>query len=684
VAVELAALAALAALTADETVLPAIARSLGMREQPGELLSATIARFLREKSLLLVLDNFEHVLPVAVRIAELLRACPKLKVLATSRSRSTSKVNRRCRCRRWRSPWHPLPPLEQLTQYDAVRLFLERAQAVKPDFKVTGETAAAVAEICARLDGLPLAIELAAARVKLLPPAALLTRLDHRLNLLVGGPRDQTPRQQTLRATIDWSYHLLTLEQQAVFRRLGVFTGGWTLQAAEAVCNTAADSSQLQALDILAVLGVLVDQSLLHQEAGVDGEARFDMLETIREYAMWRLADEAEAVNAQRTHVFIAIGEQAAPELIAGAQHARWLHMLEAEEDNLRAALRWCLEVGDIERGLRLGGAVWRYWFMQGSLSQSREWLHTLLRLVRSPGHSAFRARALNAAGSLANQQGDFLGAQALSSEALGLARELNEPKLIASALSNLGLLAVRRGDYTTGLTLVEEAVGIERVGRARREQSVGLNMAGGLLAYLGDYATARARYAESMECCRELGDKTGMADALSRQGFAALAERDVVDAQGLCESALRLAREEGNGGAIAWALLNLALVRLTQQDCAAARELCSESIRLGDDTDEAQARLALGMELMASIATEAGDGLRALHLFGAAAAVSTTRGTRFNLFDRILRGRLALRSGACDWRTGCGRGHLKGPRFWAGAGQGSGVGESSLEALTE
>ncbi|MFQ5794857.1 MAG: AAA family ATPase [Candidatus Bipolaricaulia bacterium] len=355
----------LAPISDPGLVVSAIAQKMGVREAEvgGRPLLDSLKEHLRDKQILLLLDNFEQVVAAAPQVAELLAACAWLKLLVTSREP----------CHVRGEHVFPVPPLalpepdrkrplaiEYLMQYEAVRLFIDRAQAVKPDFAVTHENAPAVAEICIRLDGLPLAIELAAARITLLPPQVMLARLGSRLKLLTGGARDLPARQQTLRATIDWSYDLLDASEQTLFERLSVFVGGCTLEVAEAVCNGTGDL-ELD-VDVLDGLASLVDKNLLRQEEQVEGAPRFLMLETIREYGLERLeaSGEAEATQRTRADYYLALAEQAEPKLWGGPEQGEWLDRLEVEHDNLRAALAWCEQSGECEVGLRLGVALRR------------------------------------------------------------------------------------------------------------------------------------------------------------------------------------------------------------------------------------------------------------------------------------------------------------------------------------
>jgi predicted ATPase len=483
------------------------------------------------------------VVAAAPLVAELLAACPGLKVLVTSLAPLHLRGEHEFPVPPLALPdLRRLPPVETLSQYAAVALFIQRVLAVRPDFAVTNENAPAVAEICHRLDGLPLAIELAAARVRLLPPQAMLAHLDRRLPLLTGGARDLPARQQTLRRAIDWSYDLLAEAEQALFRRLAAFVGGCTLEAVEAVCNGAGD---LQ-VDALEGVASLVDKSLLQQEAQPDGGPRFRMLETIREYGLERLeaSGEAEGTRGRHAAFFRALAEQAEPELL-GPQQAAWLARLEPEYDNLRAALAWSAERGEAETGLCLGGALWRFWAVRGHLGEGRERLAGLLALA--PMRTAARAKALNAVGYLALWQGDYAAAQALHEEGLAIGRELGDRQGIAWSLNNLGLVARLRGDYATARTLCAEALVTYRALGDRTREAFVLNHLGRVAYYQGDHAQARALHEQSLARRREMGDLWGVAHSLSDLADVALAQGDHTAARGLLEEGLALFQELGD-----------------------------------------------------------------------------------------------------------------------------------------
>ena len=412
----------LAAIRDPQLVVPAMAGTLGVKEAGGQPLLENLEYYLGEKRMLLMLDNFEQILEAAPMVAELLSAAPNLKVLATSRIplRLYGEYEYSVPPLALPDPGRP-PSVERLTHYETVRLFIERAQAAKADFSVTNDNAPAVAEICYRLDGLPLAIELAAARIKLLTPQAMLGRLGNRLKLLTGGARDLPERQRTLKSTIEWSYGLLEEDEKVLFARLSVFAGGRTMEAIEAICDAEDDLP----VDVLDGLASLVDKSLLKQEEGVGGEPRFVMLETIHEFAREKLQESEEGEDIRRLHAeyFLALAEEGDPGLEEGSQQPVWLERLEEEHDNMRRALSWSLGQGqDSELALRIGAALGEFWYLRGYWSEGRRWLEEALA-KSSPAPTAARARALQRVSWLTYLQGDLDRAKEASEEGLGLAR---------------------------------------------------------------------------------------------------------------------------------------------------------------------------------------------------------------------------------------------------------------------
>jgi predicted ATPase len=441
----------------DPALVPsAIASALEIREEGERAMTDRLRDVLAPRQLLLVLDNVEHLIDAAPLVSDLLGAAPGLKVLATSRLPLRLRAEREYPVPPLGLPRRKPPPtLEQLSQYESVRLFIDRAQAVKPDFTIDNENAPAVAEICWRLDGLPLAIELAAARVRLLPPQAMLARLEKRLPMLTGGPRDAPARQRTLRDTIAWSHDLLEPDEQILFRRLAVFAGGCTLEAAEAVGNH--DGTR----DTLGGVERLCEHSLMRQEEGPGNEPRFVMLETVREFGLERLGDSGEDVTARDAHTahFAALGDESERNLIL--RPVQFVAALEADADNLRAALGWTVSRGDTETGLRLGLAFAAFSLLRGRLAEALTWLERVLAL--GGGSTPLTARALNVVGWLALHQGQTSTADAAARRALALTADGSW--IHATALNLLGSAELDRGPSDTARQWFKEALALAEGG---------------------------------------------------------------------------------------------------------------------------------------------------------------------------------------------------------------------------
>lgn len=555
---------------ADPALVPAaIAGAVGVREEGAQPLANTLSAFLRDKQVLLILDNYEQLLPAAaMMVGELVGTAPELTVLVTSRVPLRLRAEREI----------PVPPLElprrkppptsaQMGQYEAVRLFIARAQAVRADFMVTNESAPAVAEICHRLDGLPLAIELAAARIRLLPPAAMLRRLEQRLSLLTGGAHDLPARQQTLRATIGWSYDLLGPEEQALFRRLAVFAGGWTFAAAEAVAGSAR-SGEL-ALDVFEGLERLAEHSLLRQEEDVEGEPRFGMLETIREYGLDQLETSGEAQEARQRHAsfFLAFVEEAEPELSGPTRTVR-LAALEAEHDNLRSALAWGVAQAP-ELSLHLAERLDLYWEGRGYLSEGRRWLERALAVAPAEA-THVRAKALLNLGRFARTQGDPKAVSRLE-EALAIARTLGNMEVVSRSLAGLGNVAADAGDYARASILYEEQLTLDRERGDQTGVTLGIANLGVLAAQQGDLVRASAMLEECVVHFRQQGDTWRSSFNSINLGQVALAQDRLADAaRFLAEGMVGLGTKEGVLGE---ALASLGAVAIaTGQPAKAAR----------------------------------------------------------------------------------------------------------------
>jgi predicted ATPase/DNA-binding CsgD family transcriptional regulator len=685
----------LAAIREPDLVLPAIAQTLGLKETPDRLPFEHLKAFLHEKHLLLVLDNFEQVIAVAPLLVELLRASPELKLLVTSRARLRVSGE-------YEFPVHPLavpdrhhlPESEDLMQYAAVALFVQRTQAIKPDFQLTAGNALTIAEICLRLDGLPLAIELAAARIKLLSPQALLARLSHRLQVLTGGVQDAPARQQTLRDTIQWSYDLLTAEEQQLFQRLSAFVGGCTLESVEAMCAALPDGVGQEGVTSL------LDKSLLQQSEPEAWEPRLSMLETLREYGLDCLRESAEAQAVQHAHAdyYLHLAEEAVPRL-KGAEQLVWLVRLVQEQENLRAALGWLLEHSEGELALRFSAALWWFWFMHGDWSEGLRWLEAALQLPSTQGPTAARARALNGAGELAWSLGNHPAAQRLLSESVSLARELGDDRELASSLGILGLVLQEQGEMAAGQSSVEEGLTLCRqLGRtwdlarlllnagltAQRQRNrlqaaalfqeglplaralgdrylitFGLTHSGTALFLQGEETQAMALMQEGLSIARELGDKRFLAIGLNNLGYRTFLQGDLPRAAALAEEALPIARELGHTPGLGATLDTLARIAHAQGNLEQAEALHLESFSLA--LEEGYVIWA-GYRLigLARVAEAKGQPARAARLLGSAQALidvnehmAPVESAAYERDVARLRARLGEESFAAVWKEG-------------------------------
>jgi non-specific serine/threonine protein kinase len=605
----------LAPLTDPHLVISAVARTLGIQDGGSRSLAESVRAFLQDRHALLILDNCEHLLAAAPDVAALLAACPYLKVLATSRAPLHL---------RWEheltvpplslpDPAH-LAPVAAVARVPAVALFLQRAAAVCPGFQLTETNAAAVAGICIQLDGLPLAIELAAARTKVLSPEALLARLNHRLALLTGGTRDQPARHQTLRAAIDWSYGLLAPQEQTLLRRLAVFAGGCPLEAAEVVCRARGDPPG----DLLDRVASLLDHGLLRRQDGADG-VRFCLLETVREYAAERLEASGEAadIRAQNAQYFLALAERAAAEL-RGPWQATWLRRLDEETDNLRQILAWSGGTSDPDQDqlqLRLATALGEYWQVRGRLSEGRHWLEELLAGPSSANHPPARAKALSAAGLLAIGQSDHDAAWVLHTECLAIWHALGDNSGTAGTLTRLGAIARERGDHEAARTLIEQSLALKRSMGDQQGVAEALTQLGYMARDREDFADARSRAEESLAIWREVGDDLGIARALHALAHVGRDQGDYRVARALYQESLGLFRKVGYTIGTAAALSNIGLVEREQGGHRAARRSLEQSLQL-------RRQMADGVEIaytvrdLGSVALVAGDLPRATALF--------------------------------------------------------------------
>jgi predicted ATPase len=610
--------ASLAATPDPARVIPQIAEAFGLDASPGvdgaRALAEELARQFAGETLLIV-DGAEHVIAAAAALGALLGGAPRLRMLVTSRTGLHLSGEREFGV----SPLGlPAPgrlvPADELAGVPAVALFVERAQAVAPRFALTSENAAAVAAICTRLDGLPLALELAAARVKVLSPAALASRLDHCLQVLTGGPRDVPTRQQTLRSTIDWSHQVLTPEEQRLFRRLAVFAGSCTMEAAEAVCDFAQDLG----LDVLEGLGSLVDQSLLRRVEGAEGEPRFEMLATIREYALERLAEAGEEALTCRAHAayWLVMAEEGGRG-ISGPEPWDWLARLDLELDELRLALDHLIAAGDGEWATRLVTALLPYWRRRELLTEGRERFAAALRL--SGASPETRARALYSASLLSGEQGDGPTTRALLDECVALYRDLGDERASLVAENALAVACQLMGDLDAARTHLESVLGQARRLLDAATVARALNNLASVAHAKGELAEARRAYDECRAVFEERGDRTGAAWALDQGGDVARDAGDRAEAGALYAESLRIFREEGDLDGVATALADLARLAREDGDLLQARTCCREALRTGSIGRRAVVRV---LEELAALGAASAEPERALVLFGAAAAL--------------------------------------------------------------
>ena len=643
----------LASVAAADLVAPTIASVLGILDSRLPSPLERLEEFLRDRDVLLVLDNFEHLVAASPVVAQLLAACPQLTVLVTSRA-----VLHLSGEHDYLVPPLALPDVAgapraaEIARFESVRLFVARATAANADFVLTDADAAAVANICHRLDGLPLAIELAAARSRVLPPPALLARLEPRLPLLTGGPRDQPDRLRTMRAAIAWSHALLTAEEQRLFRRLAVFVGGFPLEAAEAVCAGTLD-----------LLSSLVDQSLVHPAAGSRGgrqpedggdplddragtSPRFTLLETIREYGLERLdaSGEAEAVRQAHATWFLRLAESAEPKL-AGPDQATWLERLETEHPNLRAALAWSLDQPEGEHALRLGAALWRFWEVRGHLGEGRGWLERVLAGGRG-GRSAVRANALSSLGNILNALCDYDRARRCHEETLVLRRELGDQPGSARSLSNLALLDAYQGEWARARQAYEEVLSIWRARDERSLVALTLNNLSEVVSAQGDLDLARSLLEESLAIRRALGDARGLAYTLQNLGDVTFAEGDTARAGELLEESLALFRAIGSERGVAFAQHSLGRLALGLGDIGRAAACHAEALAIRHTLADRHG-VTLDLERLAAVAVAAERPVHAARLCGAAEALRSAIGVRRSPRDEAAHAEVVARARA-------------------------------------
>ena len=575
----------LAPITDPGLVGSTIARVLGVREMGGVPIQERLIKFLRDVRGLLLLDNFEQVVEAAPLVVSLLEACLGLKILVTSRASLHVQGEQE----------FPVPPLvlpdagdlpspKQLAEYEAVALFLERARAVRPDFKLDDDNATTVAEVCVRLDGLPLAIELAASRIKLLPPRAILARLEHRFDLLTHGGREVPARHRTLREAIGWSYELLNKEEKRLFRRTAVFAGGHAVQAAAAVHSAGIG----QETELLESLSSLVDQNLIQQQEQEDGEPRFFRLETIREFSLECLRASGEEAMVRRNHLdyVLALAEQAEPHL-TGPEQGHWLNRLAQEQDNLRAALDFALEA-DAQAASRLGVALWRFWLVRGHLNEGSEQLDRLLAHRGSTISPATRARLLTARGTLAHNRGYYSVARSFFEESLTLQRELGQKRGTALALNNMGWVAHHQGNFSKALRLHQESLDLQRERGDERGTAFGLTALGWATCEQGDAERGQALLEQAQTLFRRVGDRQLLAFCTSLLAKAVYHLGDAEQALTfLQDTSMPIFRDIGDQYGVAIALCIQGDVRWSQERYEEATASYQESLQIREEVGD-------------------------------------------------------------------------------------------------
>jgi len=609
-------------------VWSAVNRALEVRDIGARPVLDALADHVRalDGRVLLLLDNFEHVIDAAGDIASLLAACPTLKVMATSRVVLNLSGEHE-----FAVPPLALPDIRDaadpvsLSTCPSVALFVERATATRSDFALTPDNARAIAEICARLDGLPLALELAAARVRVMPPSEMLARLRSRLRLLTGGARDLPARQQTLRAAIDWSYDLLSSHEQTLFRRLAVFAGGCTLEAAEAVCDARRDLG----LDVLEGVGSLMSQSLLRESGGTADEARFAMLDTIREYAIEQLDASGEGNEVRRAHAaYCLVLAEEGDASFTGSERALWLARFDAEHDNFRQALDWLVAIGGAEWALRLGAALFRYWEAREHLAEGRRRLVTVLELPDARARTKERARALFAAGVLAVEQGDYGAARELVEDGLSIYDERADPWGSVVCRNALAAAALDEGDHARAQSLFEQCLAAWEGLGDRGAVARALSNLASLATIRGDRPRARSLYEQSLAIFRELGDEAGVAWSLNHQGQVAREQGDRPAARAFCEQALAIFRALDDRWGIASSLADLGHLTRDEGNRQSAEAWYRESIGIFGELGYRRG-IARLLEEFACAAVVDGKQERALRLAGAAAALREALGAR-------------------------------------------------------
>ncbi|MCW3053742.1 MAG: adenylate/guanylate cyclase protein [Chthonomonadales bacterium] len=643
----------LAALSQPDLIPQTIAMALGLREEAGDSLWRTVQRYLRNRHILMILDNCEHLLTACAHLADdLLRACPHVRILATSREGLgiAGEQIYRLASLTLPDPTHAMTP-EDMGRGEAVRLFIERARAVRSDFTMTLHNAPSVAQLCIQLDGIPLALELAAARVRVLPVEQIEARLNDRFRLLTGGSRTALPRQQTLRALMEWSHDLLSEPERVLLRRLSVFVGGWTLEAAEAVCAEAESAPQgsewahspssvsLVPEDVLDLLTNLVDKSLVVYQDQED-EGRYRFLETVRQYAWERLQEIGEVEQIQRRHLayFLRFTEVASAKLV-GPEQTRWMRLLKADHDNIRTALTWCEAQDDgAEAGLKLTAALWRFWEVGSYWQEGLARYRTALAHPGAAAQTPIRATALQGAGAMARNQANYEMARRLFEEALHIRTAMGDRLGMALAFNNLGSLDWRQGDTGKAKERYEASLAIRREYQDRRGMAACLLNLGALSQDAGENEAAASFYAESLILWREIGDQGNLTILLTNLGNLAMSRQEYPQARDYYEEGLVIARATEDRYAIALALVNLGSLLCVLHDFARSRVSLSECLSLCREIGE-QRLVAYALEANARLAAAQQQYRRALRLWAAADRLRLEIGAPLTSYEQAEQG---------------------------------------------
>jgi len=617
----------LAALS-DPFLLPqAILDSLVIKEEPGKTPEQTLTDYLKDKEILTILDNCEHLIDAcAVMTENLLLKCPKLKIIATSREALNCAGEQTYR----------IPPLtqpepnstdtpEQLSQYESVRLFIERALAVNPKFRVTNENAPALAEVCSRLDGIPLAIELAAARISVLPVEKIYERLNDRFKLLTKGKRTSLPRQQTLRALIDWSYDLLSEKEKILWSRLSVFSGGWTLEAAEKVCSDAVTHMN----EILDLLSKLTEKSVIVYD---DTKNRYRILESIKQYGIEKLIDGND-IFLRHLNYFLELSEKAKPELY-GENSRLWMDKIDADHKNFISAIEWSVRNENLEKGMNTAAALGRFWNLTGQYSTGIRLIEIILESAGTLGKSS-KVNVLNWIGSFKSSQGDYEQAKKYYEEILSIRKETGDKSGIAGSMHNLGNVALSQGDYEQAKKYYEESLAIyKEIGDKRGIASPILSL-GNIALNQGEYEKAKEYYEESLVIKKEIGNKDGISRAINNLGNVEYYKGDYEQAKKYYKESLHICREIGSKNGIAALVSNLGSVASNQGDYELAKKYYEESLEIRKEIGSKNG-IAESIKNLGNVAYDQGNYKQAKKLFEESLAIYKEIGYKIGMADSV------------------------------------------------